>query len=118
PEDRMESWRCVSLALWYLRNQQPYEALSWSNRALLFEDWEKARSCIATLIRAMARESTGDRQGALSDLNHGQALVSLYLNDPIDNPRFGHFHDWLIADIMLKETQKRMNASANDSPPA
>ena len=106
PEDWMEAWRCVALALWYYRNGLPAKAIPWCNRSLLRQDWEQARLIQTHLIRAMCRKLTGDVDGAVEDLDIARASVREHFKQPLDEMKDGHFHDWLNASILLQESER------------
>ena len=106
PEDLMEAWRCVALALWYYRNGLPGKAIPWCNRELLRQDWEEARHMQTRLIRAMCRKLTGDAEGALEDLEIARVSIKEHFKVPLDEMRDGHFHDWLNASLYQYEAER------------
>jgi len=106
PSERMEAWRCVALALWNLRNDKPVDAIAWCDRSLLLDDWEKSRIMQTYLIRAIARELCGEHSEAIQDFETARIPVGIYTQDPVDQARFGHFHDWLNASILMQEFER------------
>lgn len=108
PTDWMEAWRCVALAMWYFRNGQPDVAIPWCERSLLRDDWEKARRVQARLIRAMSLIKRGMSESQHTDLQREKSEIIHYLQLPLDQMQGGYFHDWLIAEILLKEAEQLM----------
>ena len=105
PTDWMEGWRCVALAMWNYRNGKPEVAIPWCDRSLLRNDWDMVRSIQTLLIRSICRWQTGDPSGALSDFETAKASVVEHLQQPLDHIQDGHFHDWLIAETLVKEAE-------------
>ncbi len=106
PTDWMEAWRCVAIGLWYYRSGSPEKAIVWCSRSLLRRDWEEARAMQALLIRAMSRKTTGDIEGALTDLEAARTSIKQHLLQPLDEMKDGYFHDWLNASILLGEAER------------
>lgn len=106
PTDWMEAWRCVALAMWYFRNGQPDVAIPWCERSLLRDDWEKARGVQARLIRSMSLIKRGVSEPQYTAIQREKSEVIHYLQLPLDQMQGGYFHDWLIAEILLKEAEQ------------
>jgi hypothetical protein len=106
PAEWMEAWRCVALALWNYRNERFEKAVSWSNRSLLRHDWEEVRRTQTLLIRAMALKKLGRIDEAVTDLEIARSSVNQHIQQPIDQMKDGHFHDWLNASILLGEAER------------
>ena len=108
PEDWMEAWRCVALAMWYYRNDNPAAAIPWCNRSLLRPHGEESRVMQSRLLLAMCNAKTGDIERALTELNIARTSVEFHLKQPLDEMSDGYFHDWMIAEILLKEAEAEL----------
>jgi eukaryotic-like serine/threonine-protein kinase len=102
----MEAWCCLAVGMWYYRNGHAEETIQLCSRSLLRNDWEKSRIAQAHLVRSMARKATGDITGAVEDLDVARISVRQHLQQPLDQMQDGHFHDWLIASILLDEAER------------
>lgn len=106
PADWMEAWRCVALGLWNYRSGHHDKAIAWCDRSLLRHDWEESRMMQALLIRSMARKAIGAIDEAMTDLDMARDSVKQHFQQPLDEMKDGHFHDWLNAQILLNEAEK------------
>ena len=106
PADWMDAWRCVALAMWNYRNGRPEAAIPWANRSLLRRDWEESRIMQSRILRAMCYAKTGQEELGIPDLEMARKSILEHM-DPQTTGQFndGHFHDWLIAELLLKEAQ-------------
>jgi eukaryotic-like serine/threonine-protein kinase len=116
PSDRMEAWCCFAIALWYYRSGDPANAILWSDRSLLRRDWEESRIMMSFLLRSMCFNQMGNTERAIVDLNMAKASIEVHLEDSVALMKDGHFHDWMIAGILLQEATALIQRDSQPTP--
>ena len=116
-DGQIPAWRCVSLALWHLRNEDAPGAVEWAQKSITFADYNEVRDATAHIIQAMALNRMGRAEEALSHLEAGRSIVSARLSGGLQkgSPRSGFWFDLLFARILLNEATPLIEPAAETS---
>lgn len=98
-------WRCLSIALWEYRHDNPAEAAVWCERCLAAGDRPMPRAAAARAILAMSLDRVGKIDEAHAELEKTRILIQTKLKTPTDpgSSDTGFWFDWKVSQILFQE---------------
>ncbi len=104
-QDDGSAWQCYSLALWNHRRGDPAQVIHWGESSLRRSMASDSRVACVRLLLAMAQHRSGEAEEARKQLAEAARLIdrTLELSSEIASGKSDQWHDWMSAQILLKE---------------
>ncbi len=103
--DEGSASKCYSLALWNHRRGDPAQVIRWGESSLRRSMAVDSRVACVRLLLAMARHRSGETEEARKQLAEAAQPIDrpLDLSSEIASGKSDQWHDWMSAQILLKE---------------
>lgn len=105
PEPYLAAWRCISLALFYYRDDQAAAARQWAERSLRYRESNPSLAATAFSLLAMIHQAEHRAEAARAAFERAKALIPATLSYPLQrgNTRTGSWVGWIHARLLFQE---------------
>jgi serine/threonine protein kinase len=112
-ETYMVAWRVFALTLFEYRRGDFDRALAWGRKGLGYADRTPTRLVMTHTVLAMAFRQLGNPAAAEAEWVAAQKLGAAHFPEglvrvaDVGNDVAGHWHDWVMAYLLLREAERR-----------